>query len=168
MGQCDVIKAFFMNVKHIEQRIMARMDEYDRCFELATRITPSYTGQPGGGNNGDSKVENGALMMANILAEMDKEIAAFRDYRRLARRVIGMIGDPRYADVLTLRYFNGYTWDKICEVMRYENTQVWRIHGYALIAADRAMQSIIEKDAQAKEIYEKIKDGIECNTPSVL
>lgn len=165
MGQCDAIKAFFMNVKRAEQRMMARMDEYDRCFELATRITPSYTGQTGGGNNGDSKVENGATMMASILSELNHEIAAFRDCRHLARRVISMIGDPRYADVLTYRYFNGYTWNKICEVMRYENTQVWRIHGYALIAADRAMQIIIEKDARAKEIYEKIKDGIECNTP---
>lgn len=171
MGKCDTIKAFFMSFRRIEPRIMERIDEYDRYFDLATRITPSYGGTPSGGGDAGSKVENGAIMMKSVLAELDKEIAELRSCRRLVRRVIDMTGDTRYMDVLTLRYLNGYGWDRICEAMRYERTQVWRIHGYALVAADRAMRKIIEEDESARAIYQKIrseiaekeKDGMECN-----
>lgn len=174
MGKCDVIKAFFLNFRRIEPRIMERIDEYDRYFELATRITPSYAGMPSGGGDAGSKVENGAIMMKSVLDDLDKEITELRAYRRLVRRVIDMTGDPRYMDVLTLRYLNGYGWERICEAMKYERTQVWRIHGYALVAADHAMQKIIGEDEGVRAVYEKIrsevlqkeKDGMECNMDS--
>lgn len=169
MSRCDPIKTFFMQCRRIEQRIMARLDEYDRYYEMATRTTPSYAGMPSGGTTG-SKVERGAILMQSVLEELSGEITALREYRRLARRVIDQTGDQRYIDVLTFRYFNGYSWEQIREVMNYERTQVWRIHGYALAAADRAMQNIIKTDAHAREIYESIcgkaadgNDGVECN-----
>lgn len=167
MIRCDVIKEFFLNCRRIEPRILARLEERDRYWELATKITPSYTGMPSGGNN-DSKVANGAIAMADIIADLDREIAELKEYRRLARRIISMTGDQRYADVLTYRYFNGYRWEVIMEAMHYESTQVWRIHGYALSAARKAADSIAAEDFSVREIFDRIEDGMERNTPPVL
>lgn len=167
MGKCDVIKAFFLGYRRIEPRIMARVEERERYWEMATRITPAYTGMPSGGENG-SKVENGATMMLSIIDELDREIADLKYYRQLARRIISMTGDQRYADVLTYRYFNGYKWEKIMEAMHYESTQVWRIHGFALSAANRAVDRLIAEDPAVYEIFRRIQDGMERNTPPVL
>lgn len=164
MSKCDTIKAFFMSFRRIEQRIMARMDEHDRYYELATRITPSYTDLPSGNGGVSSRVENGAILMRNILDELDQEVAELREYRRLARKIIDMLGDQRYADVLALRYFNGCSWDEIGKSLNYDRTHVWRIHGRALAAADRVMQTLAEDDARAQEIYERISSEAErCN-----
>lgn len=167
MTKCDVIKTFFLGYRRIEPRIQARLEERERYWELATRMTPAYEGMPSGGDNG-SKVENGAIMMLSIIADLDREIASLKYYRKLARRIISMTGDQRYADVLTYRYFNGYKWEKIMEAMHYENTQVWRIHGFALSAARRAVDIIIAEDSAAYEIFRRIEDGMERNMPPVL
>lgn len=167
MGKCDLIKAFFLGYRRIEPRILARVEERERYWELATRITPAYTGMPSGGCDG-SKVENGATMMLSIIDDLDREIAGLKYYRSLARRIISMTGDQRYADVLTYRYFNGYKWEKIMENMHYENTQVWRIHGFALSAARRAADTIMAEEPAAREIFRRIQDGMERNTPPVL
>lgn len=167
MGKCDVIKTFFLGYRRIEPRIMARVEERERYWELAIRITPAYTGMPSGGGDG-SKVENGATMMMSVIDDLDMEIASLKYYRKLARRIISMTGDQRYADVLTYRYFNGYKWEKIMEAMHYENTQVWRIHGFALSAARRAAEAICADEPAAEAVFKRIQDGMERNTPPVL
>ena len=167
MGKCDVIKTFFLGYRRIESRILARVEERERYWELATRITPAYTGMPSGGSDG-SKVENGATMMLSVIDDLDREIAALKYYRQLARRIISMTGDQRYADVLTYRYFNGYKWEKIMEAMHYENTQVWRIHGFALSAARRAAEAICAEEPAAEAVFKRIQDGMERNSPPVL
>ena len=58
--------------------------------------------------------------------------------------VIESLKDERQKEVLTRRYINGDSFPDICEAMHYEKTQVFVIHGRALIEVNKYLQ-IVQK-----------------------
>ena len=59
--------------------------------------------------------------------------------------VIGSLKDERQKEILTMRYVNGDGFQAICEKTHYEKTQVFVIHGRALIEVNKWL------DRQPKE-----------------
>ena len=53
---------------------------------------------------------------------------------------IDSLTDERQKELLTLRYINGESFDKINELMHYEKTQVFVIHGRALIEINKWLE----------------------------
>lgn len=53
---------------------------------------------------------------------------------------IDSVPDERQKQILTLRYINGDGFEKIQEIMHYEKTQMFVIHGRALIEINRWLQ----------------------------
>ena len=53
---------------------------------------------------------------------------------------IDSVPDERQKQILTLRYVLGDSFDKIQEIMHYEKTQMFVIHGRALIEINRWLQ----------------------------
>jgi DNA-directed RNA polymerase specialized sigma24 family protein len=54
---------------------------------------------------------------------------------------IDSLKDERQKEVLTRRYINGDAFPEICEAMHYERTQVFVIHGRALLMIMKFLQS---------------------------
>lgn len=54
---------------------------------------------------------------------------------------IDSLKDERQKEVLTRRYINGDAFQDICEAMHYERTQVFVIHGRALLMIMKFLQS---------------------------
>ncbi len=59
---------------------------------------------------------------------------------------INSLKDERQKEVLTLRYINGDGFPEICEAMHYERTQVFVIHGRALIELNKWLNGRSEND----------------------
>lgn len=128
-------------------RIQAKLDEIARYRDLMIRITPSMSDMPG--SSGDqNKIEHCVTMICALEDEINKEVDDLIEYRRIAMIVIGRIADPRYRDILVLRYFSGYSWNMVGARMNYERTNLWRIHGCALVAAQNAMDALIESGGE--------------------
>ena len=53
---------------------------------------------------------------------------------------IDSLDDERQKELLTLRYVNGQPFDKINELMHYEKTQVFVIHGRALMEINKWLE----------------------------
>ena len=51
--------------------------------------------------------------------------------------MIDRLADERQKEVLTRRYINGNDFQSICEAMHYEKTQVFVIHGRALVEINK-------------------------------
>lgn len=60
--------------------------------------------------------------------------------------VVGSLKDERQKEVLTRRYINGDAFPDICEAMHYEKTQVFVIHGRALVEVNK----IIAKEGRQR------------------
>lgn len=56
--------------------------------------------------------------------------------------VIDSLKDEKQKEVLTRRYINGDPFPEICEAMHYEKTQVFVIHGRALIEVNKYLQTM--------------------------
>jgi DNA-directed RNA polymerase specialized sigma24 family protein len=54
---------------------------------------------------------------------------------------IDSLKDERQKEVLTRRYINGDGFPEICEAMHYERTQVFVIHGRALLMITKYLES---------------------------
>ena len=60
---------------------------------------------------------------------------------------IDSLKDERQKEVLTRKYINGDVFPDICEAMHYEKTQVFVIHGRALIEVNRWLEKQPKKES---------------------
>ena len=56
-------------------------------------------------------------------------------------QVIDSLKDERQKEVVTRRYVNGDAFPEICEAMHYEKTQVFVMHGRALVEVNKYLQT---------------------------
>ena len=126
-------KEFMQQVHHAE--IELRMIEKKRRHfqELATNIGVNLTGMPGGGQQGSSRVETGAIGLVDLMAGLDKKAAEYAALITKAEDLIDKIPQDNFRKVLTLRYILGESWKTIVDEMEYKDEKsAYRCHGYAL------------------------------------
>ena len=135
----NTAKDFFEKCHRLDQSINAKLEEAQRVRALACKTTTSYSDEPRGGSAPQSKVENGALRLIELEQVLNATIDEYVDHRREAQRVIDVLSDSRYRDVLSWRYFSFWSWDKIAEAFGCERTKIWRLHGRALCEVNEVL-----------------------------
>lgn len=153
MNAMTQTRKFFTACRRVDMRINARLEERSRVMALATRCTPSYTGMPHAGGV-SNRVEDGVVRLDELERELSDEIDFYVRLRRLAHEVVRSIPDTRYQDILTLRYFNSYGWERVAEEMGYESNYIWRVHGYALLKAREALERMGASDPDAAAVIQ--------------
>ena len=86
------------------------------------------------GTSQRSRVEDAVCKLVDLDAELDREIDRLTDEIQRAEYLISQLPDKRHQDVLRYRYLNGWSWEKIEEVMRYDRRWMFRLHGEGLQA----------------------------------
>lgn len=84
-----------------------------------------------------SPVNRMELLMPRLIRMEEKYIRTLARYNaEVLKRTkqIESLDDPRYVELLTLRYIRDLTWEEIAEAMTYEVRHVYRLHGEALQA----------------------------------
>ena len=76
----------------------------------------------------------------------EKKVEAEQDLREILG-AIDTLGDERQKEVLTRRYITGQDFPGICEAMHYEKTQVFVIHGRALIEINKWLERQPKKES---------------------
>lgn len=79
-----------------------------------------------------------AVDVCEILYEEKAKAAAVL---REILAAIDSVGDERRKEVLTRRYISGQGFQEICEGMHYEKTQVFVMHGRALIDVNKWLEA---------------------------
>ena len=64
--------------------------------------------------------------------KIDREIDRYVDMREEIQTAISMVDDIQLRTLLSLRYINGLTWEKIAVEMNYDYRWILRLHGKAL------------------------------------
>lgn len=75
--------------------------------------------------------------MIDLKWEINAEIDELVDTKREIVRFIKQIDNSSYRLLLELRYVNLCTWENIAEIMDLSLSTVYRMHGSALLEADR-------------------------------
>lgn len=99
------------------------------------------------------KVQTSAAdRMSEIISDM---LEMEEEYTRQARRynkaviqrirMIDKMDNPQQAEILTLRYLDGQSWQEIADTMHYSTRHITRLHGRALVAFTRKYQHILSR-----------------------
>lgn len=89
-----------------------------------------------------SKIEEIAIHLADITADIEREAVVYTNQIIRARQLISQVPMYRHRQVLTLRYLCMMDWTDIQTEMKYSGEKsVFKIHGWALQAAQRVLDT---------------------------
>lgn len=153
MNTTNQAKAFFQACRRLDARINALTEERVRIMALATRCTPTYSDMPHASGT-SNPVEQAVVRLDELDRTLAGEIDFYVRLLRVAHEVVCRLSDDRYRDILTLRYLNGYSWKKVAETLGYESGYIWKVHGRALLEAQRVLTELA-RDEDTAAIIEK-------------
>lgn len=135
-------KDFFLAVRDAEHKIKVLRAKERKYRELASSITGmSETNIRSTGNR--SRTESAAVRLVDVEDEIADAGEQYVALIEKAEQVLGQIKTQRYADVLTYRYILGLSWRSVADEMRYRDEKsVYRVHGWALAAAQRILDKM--------------------------
>lgn len=124
-------KEFLRMARDADRRI-------DRATERAERLRArleagrlsKVTGMPRGGGSDWTETADKLIELERAVNARIREMCRIK---RLAMEAIEAVEKMRYREVLELYYIDGYTWDKVAEIMELDRRWVTRLHGKALL-----------------------------------
>ena len=122
---------FLSRYKTIDRRIQAKCDEKSMWMARATKITPTLSDMPKGGQQ-ENKVETSVEKIMEIEKEIDTEIDELCLVKQQIKASIYTVSDEKQQEVLERKYINGQTWEQIAVDMNYTCRNIWYMHGKAL------------------------------------
>jgi DNA-directed RNA polymerase specialized sigma subunit len=136
------IKELLQRIRNNNLRIKALQERRCECYTMALRGRDFDKVRISGTNNSHSQTEEAILRLQDLEQGICDLIIKYTNDIKLAEQLINDLTDIRQRDILTFRYMNGWSWQKIARLMNYERTQVWRIHGVALMLLDNKLKKL--------------------------
>nr|DAS63430.1 MAG TPA: Protein of unknown function (DUF1492) [Caudoviricetes sp.] len=101
----------------------------------------NYDSQPHG--SGISQVTESTATKLIELREVQRDLVDKLWTKRIEiERVIFMIKDATYAELLQRRYIRLQKWESIATDMKFDSRYIYKLHGKALIEADKIIRKI--------------------------
>ena len=120
----------------LNQRIEQRLKLIEYYMEQAERMGGALS-QCGvvTGTKAQSPMADWVDKAVDLANDISGEVNALRAERRLICGIVDRMPNPKYKQVLELRYFSPYPakWEDIAETMGLDVRWVYRLHGEALL-----------------------------------
>mgnify|MGYP000914522456 CR=1 FL=1 len=126
------VKAYLGQAYRIDQRINSKIEQVVALRELATKATSTLKDTPKGKNHNNHSMEAVIVKMADLEAEINRDIDTLLDLKKELITVIKQISNPEYQTLLELRYLCFKTWEQIAVDMGYGLRYIHKLHGRAL------------------------------------
>lgn len=123
-------KEYLKRYRFISASVRSKLSQIDELRYYAQRLSPSARFDKSG--NVTDKVGRTVAKIVDLERATQSDIDELVTVGENIRRAINGIDDERMRLILTMRYINGYSWEKIAETLHYEKRQVFRLHGNAL------------------------------------
>lgn len=136
------VKEFFRQVQEAERELYLLRQQREHIWEVATGIH----GMSQNGIRSPSKrsrTETAGISMADLETNLGASRAKYEAIVNQAREIIRQIPQQKFREVLTLRYLCGHSWRTVSDEMRFRDPKsVFRVHGLALLAAEKIFSGI--------------------------
>lgn len=132
-------KSYLEQYRHLDNEIKIKQEQLSRLRELAESVSPFGSGISSGETS--DKVGRTAAKLVDAENEIKEMINRLVALKNDIEKIIESVENAKLRQILTLRYINGRTFEKIAEEMGYSYMQIYRLHEKAL---------------------EKVKNVIEC------
>ena len=129
-------KEYLQQYRYAAERARAALDHLHELQSMATRITPLYGGEGGGGQHqsGDEKMQNAVDKIIEAKNRVSDELEMLEATEREIVKTIDSVEDKTLRTLLYERYINDNTFELIAVKLNYSWRQTIRLHGAALLA----------------------------------
>ena len=136
------VKEFLNRARYLDKEIDAKIDHLERIDSMVNRVKPVLSDMPADPCRDNRKREKLLVKMIDLKWEVNEEIDKLVDTKREIMQLIEKVPKKEYKLLLEMRYVNLYTWEKIAEQLEVAVRHVYRMHGAALLEADKVWKSI--------------------------
>jgi len=141
----DELRSFLDSPRELREEIRRLRLQKRDDWELATAITPHYSGMPGGGGYQEGP-KSSWTRLAEYDGELDEMIRRRIESIRAVEQFIDRVQEPTYRVILRYRYLNCLSWSEIEAAMSggeyaFGLRHITRLHGKALQAARKLWES---------------------------
>ena len=126
-------KEYLQQARGMMARLEAMNERRQHYEDLATSVTAHYRSGPGGSRR-VSSVEEYAIKMADLSAEMNIRAGIYVEALREIEAAIEAVPNQTYRDVLRLRYLNAWSWNRIARATHYADSYLYQVHRRAVLA----------------------------------
>lgn len=126
-------REYLQQARGMMARLEAMNERRQRYEDLATSATAHYRSGPGGTRR-VSNVEEYAVKMADLSAEMNIRAGIYAEALREIEAAIEAVPNQIYRDVLRLRYLNAWSWNRIARATHYADSYLYQVHRCAVKA----------------------------------
>lgn len=132
-GRHNPAKEYLNRYRHLVQRRESLLREIDmiRARATSTSIRIKDVNVQSSSRIHDQMAEDAALL-ADSTAALDAIVQEIDVALREILDAIDAVEDEKLKNLLTLRYVEGLSWQRVQEQMAYEHTQTMVLHGLAL------------------------------------
>ena len=137
-------KEFLRQVRFVDRMIDSKLRQVERLRDEAGRTTLLLSDMPRGSGS-RNHLEDVITKIVDLENEINRDIDRLVDLKTAARTAINAIQEPEYRLILELRYLCYKTWPEIAETMGYCESNIYRLHGFALnsfVVPQSAAQSL--------------------------
>lgn len=141
-GEQEKKRTYLGQYRQLDAKITRLLEEQRAWREKAMRMTPVLTPVPGG-KGGGGPIERPIEKVIAMEGDINAAIDALIDLRREIQGAIDKVPDENLQLLLTYRYIDGLSFEKIAEKLHYGYQWVYKLHRKALdaLTLQQAMES---------------------------
>ena len=98
--------------------------------DMAAVSSPRLTGMPK--PTEPKTLDEIVIRYEEIAAKYEKRLKQYQKETLAIEKAVESVTDPRLRLLLRYKYFDGYKWETIADLMQYELSWIYRLHGQAL------------------------------------
>lgn len=134
-------KEYLLQVKLCDVHINDRLEELAKLKALATKITSTWSSEPGGGSGNQDKLGDAVAKIIDLQREINEAIDDFADKKNEVRELLEQIQNPILLELLFKVYFQYQTLEQAACEMGYSYKQTTRLHGNALLVVRKLLEN---------------------------
>ena len=135
------IKEYLNRARYLDREIDAKLDHQARLNSIIYKATSTLSDMPGSPSRDVARREKAIAKVIDLEKEIDEQIDELVDTKREINKLIEKIPTKEHKLLLEFRYVNLFTWEKISEQMDITLRHVYRLHGAALLEADKVWRT---------------------------
>lgn len=125
-------KEYLQQVRVIDCLIREKKEQIESINDMLRVHGISYDKIPNDCHETD-QTEKLIILKIELEKELKKSMIDLLNRKREIMNMVDRLDKPEEIQIIYSRYFKYKKWDEIAEQMGYEERQIYRIHGYALL-----------------------------------
>lgn len=128
---------YLMHYQNLQNRIIGLTHEIEKWESIASKVNSAINGSGVSSGDNSSKVERGAVNVADIINSIQTEINSAKDVREeILTTIRTKCRVMRYREVLEMHFINGMSVYNIAKALKKEDKSVHKIINAALKELD--------------------------------